>query len=392
MKVICDRGALLEAVNLVSGVTAARTPKPQLTCVKLTATKSATGSELTLAATDAEISLTLRLGSVDVAKEGSALIPADKLRQIVSAEDNEPTLTIEAAGDLAIIRGADAEFRLNTYPPTDFPSIPSFNAIAQGAGGAHPAKTVFTTDADTLGSLISRTLFAAARENSRYAINGVLMNRDGKKLEMVATDGRRLAKCTATLPGASKDAPAAGCIVPSKALAMLLKLAGDADEPVSVAVADNQIVFAFGNDPADSRAVLSSNLVEGSFPPYEDVIPKDQDIKVGFDRDVLASAVRRAALLTNEESRGVRMAFTGADRKLELSSRAPEMGDAKVDVDLTAYDGSDIEIGFNPAFITDALKVIHEPSVTIELKAPNKPGLFRSGDDFVYVVMPVNLQ
>jgi len=391
MKVICDRGALLEAVNLISGVTAARTPKPQLTCVKVEATKDADAGELILTATDAEIALTLRIGRVDVAEPGAALIPADKLRQIVSAEDNEPTLTIECSGDVATISGEDAEFKLNTYPAADFPTIASFTQIAKGASGTTPAKTVFTTDAGALDALIGRTLFAAARENSRYAINGVLMNRDGKKLEMVATDGRRLAKCTTTLAGAAKGEEKAGCIVPSKALAMFLKLVADGDEPVSVALADNQIVFAFGEDPADSRAVLSSNLVEGSFPPYEDVIPKDQDIKVSFDRDVLASAVRRAALLTNEESRGVRLAFTGADKKLELSSRAPEMGEAKVDVDLAAYEGNDIEIGFNPAFLTDALKVIDDPAVMIELKASNKPGLFRSGDDFVYVVMPVNL-
>jgi DNA polymerase-3 subunit beta len=122
------------------------------------------------------------------------------------------------------------------------------------------------------------------------------------------------------------------------------------------------------------------------------VIPKGHDIKVGFDRDVLSSAVKRAALLTNEESRGVRLAFTSADKKLELSSRVPEMGEARISVDLVSMDGGDVEIGFNPGFITDALRVIDDPQVVLELKAPNKPGLLRSGADFVYVVMPVNLQ
>jgi DNA polymerase-3 subunit beta len=102
--------------------------------------------------------------------------------------------------------------------------------------------------------------------------------------------------------------------------------------------------------------------------------------------------VRRAALLTNEESRGVRLAFTGKGKTLELSSRAPEMGEANVKVDLAGYDGDDIEIGFNPQFITDALKVMTEPEVIMELKAPGKPGLIKSGNDFVYVVMPVTLQ
>jgi len=123
-----------------------------------------------------------------------------------------------------------------------------------------------------------------------------------------------------------------------------------------------------------------------------DAIPRDQDKKVTFDRDVLGSAVRRAAVLTNEESRGVRLSFKGKSKQLELSSRAPEMGEAEITVDLAGYDGDDIEIGFNPAFITDALKVITDPQVIMELKASSKPALLKSGQDFLYVVMPVNLQ
>jgi DNA polymerase-3 subunit beta len=138
--------------------------------------------------------------------------------------------------------------------------------------------------------------------------------------------------------------------------------------------------------------MLACNLVEGSFPPYEDVIPRDQDKRATFTIGALGSAVRRAALLTNEESRGVRLAFAADDRSLTLSSRAPEMGEAEINVEIDEYDGEDIEIGFNPAFITDALKILDNDQVIIEMKAPNKPGLIKSGSDFVYVVMPVNLQ
>ena len=148
---------------------------------------------------------------------------------------------------------------------------------------------MYSTDAGILDSLIARTLFAAARENSRYAINGVLMVRDGKKLEMVATDGRRLAKSAVSI---ATSGDAAQCIIPSKALSMLQKLTADENEPVHIAITDNQAVFAFGDEPTDSRAVLTTNLVEGTFPPYEDVIPRDLDIKVTFNRDTLASAVR----------------------------------------------------------------------------------------------------
>jgi DNA polymerase-3 subunit beta len=378
MKVICDRGALLDAVNLVSGVVASRSPRPQLTCVKLTAEKSGKAGQLTLAATDAEISIRIRLSHVDVVQPGEILIPADKLRQIVSAQDAEKTLAIESEDDSCHIKGQDAHFKILGYPAADFPTIPGFEP-------APGTKASFTQDAATLDGLIARTVFATARENTRYAINGVLLKRDGKRLEMVATDGRRLA-LTRTTVAADKDAQPLSCIVPTKALTMLQKLLGNPDESVRVSLTDNQIVFTLGES-----AVLASNLVEGTFPPYEDVIPKDHDKKITFDRDVLSSAVRRAALLTNEESRGVRMAFNKADKFVELSSRAPEMGAAEIRIEIAAFEGDDIEIGFNPSFITDALKVIPENHVTMELKSSSKPGIIKSGTDFVYVVMPVAL-
>jgi DNA polymerase III subunit beta len=392
MKVICDRGALMDAINLVSGAVAARTPRVQLTCVKLTASKTGGAGDLTLSATDAEVALKLTLTQVDVQQPGEALIPADKLRQIVSAEDGDPTLTLEVENEVCHIRGADAHFKVFGYPPADFPPIPDFGSLATGTSDHPKAKAMITHAAGSLAQLVARTLFATARENSRYAINGVLLKRDGKRLEMVATDGRRLALARAALSGGEKDAKPVTCIIPTKALNMLQKLIHEHEEPVQIAVTDNQILFSFGTAASPGRAVLVSNLVEGAFPPYEDVIPKDQDKKVTFDRDAVSSAVRRAALLTNEESRGVRLAFHGKGKQLELSSRAPEMGEANVKVDLSGYEGDDIEIGFNPQFIVDALKVMNEPEVIMELKAPGKPGLIKSGNDFIYVVMPVTLQ
>ncbi len=393
MKVICDRSALLNAINTVSGAVASRTPRVQLTCVKLSATKAGGVGELTLSGTDAEMSLHLKISQVDVQEPGEALIPADKLRQIVSAEDEEATLTIESQADFCHIRGADAQFKVYGFPPAEFPPLPDFADVVAGTHGQTKAKAVFTQPAGLLDSIISRTIFATARENSRYAINGVLMKREGKKLEMVATDGRRLALCRTTLASAGdKDAKSISCIIPTKALSQFQKLVRDGEENVQIAITDNQIHFSFGSDKDPHRAVLSSNLIEGSFPPYDEVIPKDQDKKISFDKDRLLSAVRRASVLTNEESRGVKMRFSGKDKILELKSRAPEMGESDVTIELAGYDGEDVEIGFNPAFIIDALKVVTGSEVIIELKAPNKPGLIKSGTDFLYVVMPVNLQ
>ncbi len=402
MKVICDRGALLDAVNLVAAVVPARTPTPHLSCIKLTATKSAGGGDLTLAGSDGETTLVISIPQVDVQQPGEALVLADKLRQIVSAEEGEPTLTLETAagggGDQLHIRGANAHFRVFGYPASEYPPVPDFAKVVSATGPDAP-KTVFTHQAGALHHLVQRTTFATARETSRYAINGVLLKRDGKKLEMVATDGRRLALSRTTIPGGGKgDGPSGpvSCIIPTKALSMIPKLIVDDNDPVRIAITDSRVYFAFdaatdGKDAAP-RALLSSALVEGTFPPYEDVIPKDQDKRITADRESFGLAVRKAAVLTNEESRGVRMSFSSGERRLKLSSRAPEMGEAEIEVDLNAYEGNDIEISFNPAFITDALKVVDEPEVIVELKAANKPGLIRtSTGEFIYVVMPVNL-
>ncbi len=388
MRVICDRAALLNAVNLVAGVVAARSPKPQLTCLKLSAKKGgkgAGGGLITLSATDAEISIRLSRAQVEVQEPGEILIPADRFRGIVSAEDAEPTLTLESEQDLCHIRGRDAKFKVYGFPVADFPPIPDFPKDDSAAD-------VFTINAGTLQRLIHRTTFSTARENSRYAINGVLLKRSGKKIEMVATDGRRLALARGNAE-ASASSGESSCIIPTKALTLVAKLVENQDAKVRVAITSNQALFAFDDEQDGAGTVLATNLVEGTFPPYEDVIPKDQDKKAKFDVHVLSSAVRRAALLTNEESRGVRLAFTTGDKgqNLKMSSRTPEMGEAEIDVELEGYEGGDIEIGFNPAFLTDALKVMPEEQVILELKASNKPGLIKSGTDFLYVVMPVNL-
>ena len=370
MKVICDRGALLDAVNLVGGVVVARTPTPVLQCIKL----SAADGMLTMTATDLEVGLRLCLDEVEVQTPGDALLPADKLVQIVRACD-DPTLTIDTEDHTTHIRGAGSHFKIYGYDPNEAPEVQSADEISVDC----------EINGGMLQTLVSRTLFAAASEQSRYAINGVLFERTGRKLRLVATDGRRLAVATGECATHDGDS---SCILPTKALQLVNKLIGGGDVDVRVAVGENQAVFCVGEGAG--AALLTTKLVEGAFPPFEDVIPKDQDKRVTLDATMLSSAIRRAALLTNEESKGVRMSF--ADEKLTLTSRAPEMGEAEIELDMDAYEGDPLEIGFNPAFITDALKVVDEAKVIVELKAANKPGVLRSGSEFTYVIMPVNLQ
>ena len=365
MKAICDRGALVEALNLAGAVVVSRTPKPVLQCVKLAAGETG----LTLAATDMEVSMHLSVDQVDVQEAGEALIQSDKFGAIVR-ESSDATLTIETEQETAHIRGEDSHFKIFGYPVGEFPPVGEFADDAD-----------FEIDAGQIVDMINKTLFATARENSRYAYKGVLLERDGKKLTMVATDGHRLphvkGSCGAAADGANS------VIIPSKALNLITRLLDDPAETVKVKITESQAMFG------TTAATLTTNLVEGTFPPYRDVIPKDLDRKATFGTEQLTSALRRAALLTTEESRGVKMAFS--TDQLVLSSRAPEMGEAEVKIELEDFTGDAIEMGFNPHFIIDALKVVDTDKVTIELKAANKPATLKSGSDFLYVIMPLRL-
>lgn len=393
MKVIADRAALLDAVNTVASVVPPRSPSPALSCLKLTASKPDKVGGLAVHGTDAEVAIALSLTQVDVVQPGVAIVSADRLKAVLSSiDDADAQVTLELDVDSLNIKGSRSRFRLMAFPAADFPPMAD---LAQALAGPTPPRTNFIAPCSTLLRLVGRTSFATARETSRYAINGVLLKRDGKKLEMVATDGRRLALCRATLKGPAGDekGAAVSCIVPGKALGLLQRVARDPEAPARVLITDNRAFFAFHDDgeAKPARAVVSTTLVEGAFPPYEDVIPKDHDRRISASKDELARAIRQASVLTNEESRGVRMNFVAAEKLLRLSSRAPELGESEIEMGLSGFDGADIEISFNPQFIAEALKAIDEPEVLIELKASNKPGLFRAGPDFVYVIMPVSL-
>ena len=374
MKVICNRGALLEALTVASNVVQARTPKPVLQCVKL----SAEGDRLTLSATDMEVAIRYVDTQVQVEQAGETLVPADKFRDIVR-ECVDDTLSIEVAvdtgavgGTFANIRGQDSHFKIFTQKSSEFPPVPDFEGEPdfQLAGGA-------------VKQLIGQTLFAAAKEEGRYNIKGVLAAAAAKKIALVSTDGRRLAMAKGDLAADSLAKDGAKVIIPIKALQLIDKLIDDPAEMVGFQIRENRVIFH------TAHATLTSNLMEGQFPPYDDVIPKDADKKMTAATADFLSAVRRANLMTTEESKGVKMFFS--KKGLVLTSRSPEAGEATINF-ACKYDGADIEIGFNPAFLTEALRVVDSDEVSLEMTAPNRPGLLRGGPNFVYVIMPVNLQ
>jgi DNA polymerase-3 subunit beta len=375
MKLLVNRAALVEALGLASSVVLSRTPKPVLTCVKLVAGHTGNTKTLSVIATDMEIALQYTLTQVDIAKEGTALIPAGKLSEIVNNSPDD-TLTLENAGDTTTIKGSDAHYKVFGYNAEEFPPVSGFEGTAD-----------FSLSAGALRLLLDRTRFAAAKEMTRFAINGVLFEKKGKKLLLVATDGHRLAqtKDDAVEGGTGKDVSA---VVPIKAINLIERLLTDPEQTVSLQFKENKLFLQVSSEAGGVTATMSTALVEGTFPPYDTVIPKDSDKKITINRQRFESAVRRASLLTNEESKGVRLSF--ASGTLSISSRAPEMGEAKIDLPVE-YAGEAIEVGFNPIYLMDALKVADQETVTFELKTPNKPGLLKSGPGFLYVVMPVNL-
>jgi DNA polymerase-3 subunit beta len=371
IKAVCDRDALVDAMSLIAGVVAARTPTPSLRCVRL----SGQDGRLTLAATDMEVSLTLTIDRVDLETDGEVLVPADKFSQIARS-CNDSTLTIVGDDDALIVRSSDSRFKVFGFPISEAPEVLAFEDIEPD----------FSIDGAVFKVIMERTTFAAATDHSRYAINGVHLEVRDSQLRLVATNGHRLALATGSC--SEHDKPHS-CIVPTKAMTLLKRLLQEDDGNVFVKIDEGRVVFHV-DDGAGSTATLTSNLVEGTFPPFEDVIPKDLDRKAVVNTQTLYGAIRRAHLMTNEESRGVRLVFDG--NSLQITSRAPETGEAEIEVPIESFTGDKLEIAFNPVYIMDALKVISEEEVTIELKQSEKPGLIRSGSDFIYIIMPVSLQ
>lgn len=367
MKLNFNRAAFAEALGLITSVVPSRTPKPILRCVSIAADEK----EVHIRATDLEIGINYLVPEVQVEESGEIVVPADKLASVVR-ESSDEVLAIEAREGTCKITGSDSHFTIYGQDAAQYPKVPDFDGEPDIEVGLQNIQTV-----------IEHCLFATAKESTRYALNGVLWEVKGKKMSLVATDGRRLARSRVSLTSApTKKMETAKIIVPSKTLSLLSKIGGTEKDIVAVRLVDNLILLSCSN------VIISSNLVEGTFPKYEDIIPADYDKKLTLPTEAVLSAVRRSALLTSEESRGVRLSIE--KDSLVFSCRAPETGDAQVEMTID-YKGKPIEIGFNPQFIMDALRVMPEPEFEFELGQPDRPGLIKCGKDFLYVLMPINL-
>lgn len=365
MRVRFNRHEMAEALLAIGNVAAVRTPKEILRCVRF----EAKSDVVLLEATDLELGLRCAITQVEVTEQGTALVNADTLSRIVR-ECTDEVLSVEVKGNIFHLRGAGSHFQIVLHDPTEFPPVASLDGPVD-----------FSIDFGQVCRLIEWTVFAAARESSRFAINGLLWEVDGQRLTLVATDGRRLSVAHGRLPSPPARSPIKA-IVPAKAMSVLLRFVQDQAALVDVRVTENQMVLRVGS------AVLSTALVEGQFPDYTKVVPQDCDRHAELQTGEFMGGLKRAALLTNEESKGVRLSFS--DGTLTLSSRAPEQGEATVSMPIR-YRGESVDIGFNPVFLVDVLKVTSTDNVDFAFKDGNRPGVFRVGEDFLYVVMPVNL-
>ena len=367
MKVSFNRTALTEALGLLTSVVPNRTPKPILRCVLI----SAEQKEVHISATDLEVGISCCISEVQVEEAGKVVVPADRLAAIVRESDDE-VLLMQADQGTCNIQGADSHFTIYGQQAEQFPNIPQFDGTPQ-----------VEINLQNIQEGIEQCLFATAKESTRYALNGVLWEIKGKKLLLVATDGRRLARTKVNLATAPDEkTKQAKIIVPAKTMALLDRIGGTEKDNVAIKLLGNQILLSCSN------VVLSSTLVEGNFPKYEDIIPTDYDKKLTLSTEATLSAVRRSALLTSEESRGIKLTID--KKKITFSCRAPETGDAKIEMPVD-YNGQPIEIGFNPQFFIDVLRAIKTSEFELELGQPDRPGLIKSGKDFIYVLMPINL-
>lgn len=365
MKLVLNRLAFQEALALAGTVIPRSTPKPILQCVRIQTEKG----KVFLSATDLEVGIICRIEQVEIAEEGDVVVPAEKVSAIVR-ETADETLTLEESESTLHILASDSRYTIYGQDSRQYPAVPEFAGKADLEVGLPHLKEG-----------IQQTLFAAARESTRYALNGVLWEISGKKLNLVATDGRRLARSILPVQKAAR-VPEGKTIVPSKTMALLEKLPADAEASVAVSFTENRIAASCG------AVTLSSTLVEGNFPKYEEIIPKDYEKKVVLNTQAAMSAVKRAALLASEDSKGIKISLQKG--QMVFSSRAPETGDAQIQMSVE-YEGQPLEIGFNPQFLLDAIRVLTADTFELHLGEADRPGLLKCGPNFLYIVMPVNL-
>ena len=365
MEIRITKSNFSKAIGLVGGVSAQKANTlPILGNILFETTKD---QKLSLVATDLEVGISTSIPA-EISKEGSITIPAKKIHEIVR-ELPEGEIEISVAKNNAVnIKAGKAYFKIMGLGKEDYPKLPEWSP-----------KDGISLDQSIVKESISLTSFAISNDETRYVLNGVLFSIKGKKLRFVATDGRRLAYSEKDLD--TKASSDWNMIVPMKAVQELNKMLSW-EGKIEIIPSQNQVVFNLGD------TFLVSRLIEGHFPNYEQVIPKEETTTLSTNRQEFLQAIRRTSLLTSPDSPAVKFDFIKG--KILVSSKSPNLGEAKEELP-AELDGKEVAIGFNPHYLIDALKNLEIDSISLSLSDPDKPGLLRGKEGYLYVVMPMQL-
>jgi DNA polymerase-3 subunit beta len=367
MKLSLSRENLLSSLQIVGRAVSTRATLPSLGGIQL----EASGSTLTLRATDMELGLNMAVQDVQVETEGTVLLPGRLLGDVVrSLPQGEVTLALRPEQrDVELTAGA-ARFHLRTLPAEDFPRLPELG------------DDTATLPAGPLAETIDRVARAASRDEVRPILTGVLFQADGSRLTMVATDSYRLSVKHTELENPIASAIEAN--VPARALRELARILGQgAPDDVVLSLARNQAVFQAGD------VVLSSRLIEGQFPSWRQLIPESFEHEVRLPRAELLEVARRISQLAQ---RNAPLRFGYAEGELTVAAETPEVGDASEAIP-APYSGDPLEIAFNPQFVIEGIESVDGDELVIKLSSPLRPGLLEpiDSEDFSYLVMPIRL-
>jgi len=368
MKFRISRDALLKPLNLVAGLVERRQTLPVLSNVLL----NLDGDRLSITGTDLEAELVGRLQLEAAGEAGEITVPARKLADICKSLPEGATIDFSVRDGKATLRSGRSRFTLATLPAREFPNI-------EDSIGTHQ----LTLKQGQLRRLIERTSFAMAQQDVRYYLNGMYWELRSGVLKAVATDGHRLAVCTLQDPLEGEPADTE-VIVPRKGVLEMARLLQADDEEVVVILGTNHV------RATTADFTFTSKLVDGKFPDYQRVLPRATDNIVVGSREELRRAFTRAAILSNEKYRGVRLQLS--ENNLKIVANNPEQEQAEEEV-AVAYGGEELEVGFNVGYLLDVLGVLAEDSVRFSLADPSSSALLEEADDgdSLYVVMPMRL-
>ncbi len=361
MKAQVAREHLLKGIQTVYPVIPSRSTLPILSHLLLETQKEA----LHLAGTDLEIGISCTIPA-QIQEEGACTIPAKRLFDLVKELPNNSLQISTRKNQQVSIECDRGLFKIMGLPREEFPRLPQVEG-----------QDAVVMDQQLLQAMLSMTAFAVSRDDSRYVVTGILFVLKGNRLRMVATDGHRLALVEKQAMSAPKKEQEV--IVPAKAIAELHRLLGEGPT-VKIQFKENQIAFDLGNTQVVSR------LIEGKFPNYEPVIPGESPQKLAVPREELLLATRRIGLWATQDSPFIR--FELKPNHLVISKQTPEVGEAHEEVS-AHYAGPELSIGFNPDYLVDVLKVLPDGSVELELPAQDRPGVIRTKDHYLYMVMPI---